>query len=75
MPTVTPRRAETLEESSERRELFCLIQGLVKGTDICREVSWGALAEIGVGLLFSFVGVGHGGGFGRLGNLKDRLRL
>ena len=23
--TVTPRKAETLEESSERRELFCLV--------------------------------------------------
>ena len=30
MSTVTPRRAETLEESSERRELFCLVGGSVE---------------------------------------------
>ena len=28
MSTVTPRRAETLEESSERRVLFCLWVGV-----------------------------------------------
>ncbi len=27
MFTVTPRKAETFEESSERRELFCLREG------------------------------------------------
>lgn len=30
MSTVTPRRAETLEESSERRELFCLLRWKVR---------------------------------------------
>ena len=31
MSTVMPRRAETFEESSSRRELFCLVGRLVKG--------------------------------------------
>ena len=33
MSTVTPRRAETLEESSERRESFCLHGGVSEGLE------------------------------------------
>ena len=54
MSTVTPRRAETLEESSARRLLFWLERGeLVVGREE---------GEDGGGcLLFSVVSFGHGG--------------
>lgn len=53
MSTVTPRNAETLEESSERRVLFCLQGG------------GGGVSEVFVGkgkggVLFAGVGFGHG---------------
>ena len=39
MFTVTPRRAETLEESSSRRELFCL--GFVVSKAVTGDEVWG----------------------------------
>jgi hypothetical protein len=50
MSIVTPRKAETLDASSSRRELFCLLRGVSIG---------GGGGPAGDDVLFSFVGLGH----------------
>ena len=60
MLTVTPRRAETLEESSERRWLFCLRMGGSGSADDRGRDFDGEGRRRGE-ILFSFVGVRHDG--------------
>lgn len=53
MSTVTPRRAEILEESSSRRELFCLLWDGVSYSLNEGEKSWS------FNVPFSLIGFGH----------------
>ena len=62
MSTVTPLRAETLEESSERRLLFCLYGRSLR---LARCNNRGGEGQEGPGnVLFAFVCVRHGGWLG-----------
>lgn len=64
MSTVTPRRAETLEESSERRVLFCL--WVVR---VCGFGKPESMSRVGMDVLLAVVSCGHGG----LADMSKRL--